>query len=150
MRCRVGLARALFPRSLYAWRPGKFSFLQTGNPILNPRDSYYYTVRSDDVKVLKSRWNFVKAKTTTPGNNIYTLLRTFIAFTSFISSKFQTLFFPYKLSYYTPFCSDALVSPPNLYPPWQKHMLLALAYIVDSLWKQGIWFSRENVQFGKS
>ena len=56
-------------------------------------------VRSDDVKVLKSRWNFVKTKTTTPGNNIYTLLITFIAFTSFISSKFQTLFFPYKLSY---------------------------------------------------
>ena len=62
--------------------------------------SYYYTVRSDDVKVLKSRWNFVKAKTTTPGNNIYTLMITFIAFTSFISSKFQTQFFPYKLSYY--------------------------------------------------
>ena len=37
------------------------------------------------IKVLKSRWNFVKAKTTTPGNNIYTLLRTFIAFTSFTS-----------------------------------------------------------------
>ena len=52
-------------------------------------------VRSDDVKVLKSSWNFVKTKTTTPGNNIYTLLITFIAFTSFISSKFQTLFFPY-------------------------------------------------------
>ena len=51
-------------------------------------------VRSDDVKVLKSSWNFVKTKTTTPGNNIYTLLITFIAFTSFISSKFQTLFFP--------------------------------------------------------
>ena len=33
--------------------------------------SYYYTVRSNDVKVLKSRWNFAKAKTTTPGNNIY-------------------------------------------------------------------------------
>ena len=63
--------------------------------------NYYYTVRSDDVKVLNSRWNFVKTKTTTPGNNIYTLLITlFIAFTSFISSKFQTLFFPYKLSYY--------------------------------------------------
>ena len=63
--------------------------------------SCYYTVRSDDVKVLKSRWNFVKTlKTTTPGNNIYTLFITFIVFTSFISSKFQTLFFPYKLSYY--------------------------------------------------
>ena len=36
----------------------------------------------------------------TPGNNIYTLLITFIAFTSFVSSKFQTLFLPYKLSYY--------------------------------------------------
>ena len=44
---------------------------------------YYYTVRSDDVKVLKSRGNFVKTKTTTPGNNIYTLLMTFVAFTSF-------------------------------------------------------------------
>ena len=29
------------------------------------RDSYYYTVGSNDVKVLKSRWNFVKTKTTT-------------------------------------------------------------------------------------
>ena len=57
-------------------------------------------VRSDDVKVIKSSWNFVKTKITTVGNNIYTLLITFIAFTSFISSKFQTLFFPYKLSYY--------------------------------------------------
>ena len=36
----------------------------------------------------------------TPGNNIYTLLITFIAFSSFISSNFQTLFFPYKLSDY--------------------------------------------------
>ena len=53
-----------------------------------------YTVRTGDVKVLKSRWNFVKTKTTTPGNNIYTLLITFIAFSSFISSKFH---FPYKL-----------------------------------------------------
>ena len=70
-------------------------------------DYYYYTVRSDAVKVLKSRWNFVKAKTTTLGNNIYTLLRTFIAFTSFISSKFQTLFFPYKLSYYAWATCDA-------------------------------------------
>ena len=64
------------------------------------RVSYYYTVRLDDVKVFKSRWNFVQTKTTTPGNNIYTLLITFIAFTLFISSKFQTLFVPYKLSYY--------------------------------------------------
>ena len=40
--------------------------------ILSYLVSYYYNVRSDDVKVLKSRWNFVKAKTTTPGNNIYT------------------------------------------------------------------------------
>ena len=31
--CGVGLARALFPRFRWAWRPGKFSFLQTGNPI---------------------------------------------------------------------------------------------------------------------
>ena len=39
--------------------------------------NYYYTVRSDDVKVLKLRRNFVKTKATTPtGNNIYTLLIT--------------------------------------------------------------------------
>ena len=37
----------------------------------------------------------------TPGNNIYTLLIYFIAFSSFISSKFQTLYFPYRLAYYT-------------------------------------------------
>ena len=45
------------------------------------------TVRWDDVKELRSHWNFVKTKTMTPGNNIYTLLVTFITFTSFISSK---------------------------------------------------------------
>ena len=28
----------------------------------------------------------------------------------------------------TPFCSDALVSPPNLYPPWQKPLKDALPY----------------------
>ena len=61
----------------------------------------YYTVRSDDVKVLKSSWNFTKTQTTTPGNNIYTLLTTLTAFTSFISSKFQTLFFPYTNSHIT-------------------------------------------------
>ena len=49
---------------------------------------------------MKSRWNFVKTKKTTSGNNIYTLLIAIMAFTSFISSKFQTLFLPYKLSYY--------------------------------------------------
>ena len=43
------------------------------------RDSYYYTVRSNDVRVLKSRWNFVKTKTMTPGSNIYTLVITFTA-----------------------------------------------------------------------
>ena len=31
--CGVGLARALFPRFRCAWRPAKFSFLQTGNAI---------------------------------------------------------------------------------------------------------------------
>ena len=85
--------------------------------------SYYYTVRSDDVKHLSTSTfinnnidnafalsqykkykngaeNFVKTKTTTPGNNRYTLLMTFIAFTSFISLKFQTLYFLFKLSYY--------------------------------------------------
>ena len=51
----------------------------------------YYNVRSNDVKVIKSRWNFVKTKITTPGNNIYTFVITFT------SSKFH---FPYKLSYY--------------------------------------------------
>ena len=88
----------------FAWNLENWSWfwaaLKIDGAILSYLVSYYYTVRSDDVKVLKSRWNFVKTKTTTPGNNIYTLLRTFIAFTSFISSKFQTLFFPYKLSYY--------------------------------------------------
>ena len=79
----------------------------SNNWALGTRLYFYYIIqpdsviiRFDDVKVLKSRWNFVKTETTTPGNNIYTLLITFIAFTSFISSKFQTLFFPYKLSYY--------------------------------------------------
>ena len=85
--------------------------------------SYYYTVRSDDVRHLSTSTfinnnidnafassqhkkykngaeNFVKTKTTTPGNNRYTLLMTFIAFTSFISFKFQTLYFLFKLSYY--------------------------------------------------
>ena len=61
------------------------------------RGSYYYTVRSDDVKVLKSRWNFAKTKTKTPVTIFYTLLITFIAFSSFVSSKF---YFPYKLTYY--------------------------------------------------
>ena len=31
--CAVGLARALFPHLRCAWRPAKFYFLQTGNPI---------------------------------------------------------------------------------------------------------------------
>ena len=31
--CGVGLTRALFSRFRCAWRPAKFSFLQTGNPI---------------------------------------------------------------------------------------------------------------------
>ena len=79
----------------------------SNNWALGTRLYFYYIIqpdsviiRLDDVKVLKSLWNFVKTETTTPGNNIYTLLINFIAFTSFISSKFQTLFFPYKLSYY--------------------------------------------------
>ena len=62
--------------------------------------NYYCTVRSDDVKVLKFRWNFVKTKATTPGNNIYTLLITFIAFTSFFSSKFK-LYFSHTNSHIT-------------------------------------------------
>ena len=40
---------------------------------------WIFSWRSNDVKVLKSRWNFVKTKTTTPGNNIYTLVITFTA-----------------------------------------------------------------------
>ena len=36
MWCGVGLARALFPRFRCAWRPAKFSFLQTENPIFSP------------------------------------------------------------------------------------------------------------------
>ena len=72
------------------------SFIITMDNLL----SMFYTVRSNDIKVLQSRWNFVKTKTTTPGNNTYSLLITFIAFTSFISCTFQTLFLPHKLSYY--------------------------------------------------
>ena len=34
--CGVGLAWALFLRFRCAWRPAKFSFLQTGNPIFFP------------------------------------------------------------------------------------------------------------------
>ena len=74
--------------------------LKVDRAILSYLVSYYYNVRSNDVKVLKSRWNFVKTNTMTRGNNIYTLLITFIAFSSFILSKFQTLYFPYKLSFY--------------------------------------------------
>ena len=44
------------------------------------------------VKVLKLCLNFVKTKTTTPVNNIDTLLITFTTFSSFISFKF---YFPY-------------------------------------------------------
>ena len=62
------------------------------------------TFTSSDLTVCKSTQIAlklgIKTKATTPGNNICTLLITFIAFTSFISSKFETLFFPYKLSYY--------------------------------------------------
>ena len=46
------------------------------------------------VKVLKLCLNFVKTKTTTPGNNIDNLLITFTVFSSFISFKFH---FPYQL-----------------------------------------------------
>ena len=86
----------VFPREIWSWF---WAALKIDQAILSYLVSYYYTVRSGDVKVLKSCWNFVKTKTTTPGKNICTLLITFIAFTSFISPKFQTLFFPYKLSY---------------------------------------------------
>ena len=55
------------------------------------RFEYFYIIWPD-VKVLKSSWNFVKTKITTPGNNIYTLLITFIAFSSFISSKFHLFY----------------------------------------------------------
>ena len=62
------------------------------------RDSY--SVLHCQVKRCKSTQialKLCKNKDKTPGNNIYTLLTTFIAFSSFISSKFH---FPYKLSYY--------------------------------------------------
>ena len=68
----------VFSREIWSWF---WAGLKIDRAILSYLVSYYYTVRSDDVKVLKSRWNFVKTKTTTPGNNIYTLLITFIAFT---------------------------------------------------------------------
>ena len=95
----AALAVSVFVFSLEIWS-WFWAALKIDRAILSYLISHYYTVRSDDVKVLKSRWNFVKTKTTTPGNNIYTLLITFITFTSFISSKFQTLFFPFKNSYY--------------------------------------------------
>ena len=79
---------------------------------------YFYVIQPDsviirleDVKVLKSRWNFVKTETTTPGNNIYTLLINFIAFTSFISSKFQTLF-SHTNSHITPQVRHITLGPP--------------------------------------
>ena len=86
-----------FSREIWSWF---WAALKVDRAILPYLVSYYYTVRSNDVKVLKSRWNFVKTNTTTRGNNIYTLLITFMAFSPFILSKFQTLYFPYKLSYY--------------------------------------------------
>ena len=52
------------------------------------------------VKWCKSTQIAVKTNTTTRGNNIYTLLITFIAVSSFILSKFRTFYFPYKFSYY--------------------------------------------------
>ena len=66
---------------------------------------FVFTKFQLDVKVLKS---LVKTKTTTPGNNIYTLLITFIAFTSFNSSKFQTLFSHTN--------SHITLGPPVIYP----------------------------------
>ena len=87
----------VFSREIWSWF---WAALKVDRAILSYLVSYNYTVRSNDVKVLKSPWNFVQTTTTTPGNNIYTLLITFNAFTSFISSKFQTLFLSYKLSYY--------------------------------------------------
>ena len=85
--------------------------LKIDQAILSCLVSYYYTVRSDDVKVLKSRWNFVKTKTRAPGNNIYTLLVTFIAFTSFLSSKFHSRYFPYKLYYACTTCVHIMLGP---------------------------------------
>ena len=78
----------VFSREIWSWF---WAAVKIDRAILSYLVSYDYTVRSDDVKVLKSRWNFVKTKTTTPCDNICTLLITFITFTSFISSKFQTL-----------------------------------------------------------
>ena len=62
-----------FSREIWSWF---WAALKADRAILPYLVSYYYTARSNDVLVLKSRWNFVNTKTTTPGNNIYTLLIT--------------------------------------------------------------------------
>ena len=75
-----------------------------------------YTVGSNDVKVLKSRGNFVKIKTTTPGNYSYTLLITLTTFGSFIPSK---LHFPYKF-FISHTNSHITLGPPLLTPALKK------------------------------
>ena len=54
--CRVGLARALFQRFRRAWRPAKFSFLQTGK-------TYFLSVISGyNVKYINSFHNSISKK----------------------------------------------------------------------------------------
>ena len=79
------------------------------------RDSYYYTVRLDHVKVLKSRWNFVKTETTTPGNNIYTLLITFIALLHLFHLSFK-LYFSHTNSHITPQVGHITLEGPVIFP----------------------------------
>ena len=82
----------VFSGEIWSWF---WAALKLDRAILSCLVSYSYTVRSNDVKALKSRWNFVKTKTLTPSNSIYTFLITFIALSSFISSKFQTFYLSY-------------------------------------------------------
>ena len=92
----------------------------------------------------------IKTKTTTPGNNIYTLLITFIAFTSFISSKFQTLFFPYKLSYYAwATCGLSSQSKKNEFSYLTRSRLLLLGeeILVRDFIFEGLFQSEANRPF---
>ena len=119
-----------FSLKIWSWF---WAALKVDRAILSYLVSYYYTVRSNDVKVLKSRWNSVKTNTTTRGNNIYTLLITFIAFSSFILSKFQTLYSRYILSYYA--WATCGSTENNLRSDWiEKLRLLTIIKINITRW----------------
>ena len=68
--------------------------LKADRTILSYLVSYYYTVRSDDIKVLKSRWNFLNTKTKTTGNNISTMLITWLSVHLFKFYFLYKLLFP--------------------------------------------------------